>query len=327
MSTGRDFTIRAATEEDDTAIVELLCQSLGWENDDRHRALFTWKHRTNPVGPSPGWVAVDDQGVIGFRTFMHWGFRLGSDRVTAVRAVDTATHPRARGRGIFRTLTMHAIAEMSAGGVGWVFNTPNDQSAPGYLSMGWRRVGHLRVALRPAGIRVLPKMVASRQPGDLWSVSTTVAEDAMAVLGETETLAGLIGQGPSTGRVRTDRSPEYLKWRYGSSPVGYRALLAGKSVEDGLIFFRLRRRGAATEAVIADVLMPSGAVEPSGRLYQQILTASGADYLVAIGSHRPKTWLPLPGRGPLLTWRALSAEGDPPPIDRWDLTAGDVELF
>ena len=45
-----------------------------------------------------------------------------------------------------------------------------------------------------------------------------------------------------------------------------------------LFFFRLRRRGPATEAVIADVLIPGGDERVVGRLCRRALQSSAADY-------------------------------------------------
>ena len=326
MTEADPFIVRPATAEDDPVIVRLLSETLGWEADDRHRALFHWKHRDNPFGPSPGWVATDDAGLVGSRTLMRWRFRLGEETVTAVRAVDTATHPRAQGKGIFRALTMRGVEEMTAEGVDWVFNTPNDRSAPGYVSMGWRRMGHLPVALRPAGVRKLPHLAGARRPADLWSVTTQAGEDAGAVTEDADALAELVGAQPPSARVRTETSPAHLAWRYGACPVGYRALLGGPAVSDGVVFFRLRRRGTATEAVIGDVFVPGADARRAGRLCRQVLRASSADYVIAIGAPRPPGWFPVPGDGPLLTWRPL-VRPDAPPIEGWDLSTGDVELF
>jgi GNAT superfamily N-acetyltransferase len=320
------YVLRPATGDDDPAIVRLLALTLGWVDDERHRALFHWKHRDNPFGPSPGWVVERDGTLAGSRTLMRWRFRLGGERVTAVRAVDTATHPRAQGKGLFRQLTLHGVEEMAAAGVDWVFNTPNDRSAPGYLSMGWQRMGRLPVALRPAGVGVLPRLVRSRRPAELWSTATGTGEDAAAVLAAGEDLAALLRTQPPDGGLRTERTPHYLQWRYGSGPVAYRALLAGSSVTDGIVLYRLRNRGRSTEAVIGDVVVPHGDPVRAGRLGHRVLRVSGADYVIALGWRRPRGWLPVPGDGPLLTWRGL-ARADRPPIQRWDLSAGDIELF
>jgi hypothetical protein len=321
------LVLRHAVLEDDPAVLDLLCLTLGWEPDERHRALFAWKHRDNPFGPSLSWVAVDGETVVGVRLFMRWGFLLGGRHIRAVRAVDTATHPEARGLGVFRALNLRGVDEMTAQGVDWVFNTPNKQSLAGNLSMGWRRLGRLPLALRPASVRVAPRLAAARVPADLWSVPTSAGEDAASVLVEAAELSHLLAsQPPAHGDVRTARSPRYLQWRYGAGPVGYRAWLAGSSLRDGVVFFRLRRRGPAIEVTIADALVPGGEARLVGRLVRRVLEASSGDYAIVLGPGRPRGWLRLPGYGPVLTWRPL-ADASAPPIEHWELSTGDVELF
>src|SRR3546814_2822466 len=46
--------------------------------------------------------------------------------------------------------------------------------------------------------------------------------------------------------------------------------------------------------------------------------------LVLDGTWRDRT-LPVPNQGPTLVWRSVCEPG-PPPLDRWALTLGDVEL-
>jgi hypothetical protein len=188
-------------------------------------------------------------------------------------------------------------------------------------------MGRLPVALRPAGVLVVPRLAAARVPADLWSVPTSAGEDAGTVLAETAELAELLESLPPAAEgVRTTRSPAYLQWRYGAGPVGYRALLAGSSVRDGVVFFRLRRRGPATEVAIADVVLPAGGARLARRLSRRVLEDSGADYAIALGSARPRGWFRPPRIGPLLTWRALADSGAPP-IGQWELSTGDIELF
>ena len=43
---------------DEAAVLNLLDASLGWVPDAQHRDFFGWKHRDNPFGPSPAWVAT-----------------------------------------------------------------------------------------------------------------------------------------------------------------------------------------------------------------------------------------------------------------------------
>jgi hypothetical protein len=257
---------------------------------------------------------------------MRWAFRIGHEHITAVRAVDTATHPRAQGRGLFRALTLQGVEDLTAAGVDWVFNTPNQQSAPGYLSMGWQRLGKLPMAIRPV-LKGVPRLVFARHPANLWSVATSAGDDARSVLEDEAGVEELVAATfPGADSLCTDRTADFLRWRYGGGPVAYRALLSGATIRGGVVFFRLRRRGPATEAVIADVLIPGGDGRVEGRLCRQALQSSAADYGVGIGCVRPPRWIPVPAGGPLLTWRAL-ARTEPPALGAWNLSTGDIELF
>src|SRR4029077_16902478 len=116
--------------------------------------------------------------------------------------------------------------------------------------------------------------------------------------------------------------------RYGFGPLEYRVMLAGSRVADGLVVFRLRRRGAAMEAAICDVLVPDAGSGAIAGIVRKVLKESGADYAVRIGgAHAARAGaFPLPGQGPTLVWRSV-AQATMPPADEWRLALGDVELF
>ena len=155
------MTVRPLAASDRSSLLELLAASLGWRADERHTEYFAWKHEQNPFGPSPAWVAVDGNGgLLGFRTFLRWEFIRGPAVVRAVRAVDTATRPDVQRRGVFSRLTMTAVEALIRDDVEFVFNTPNPRSLPGYVRMGWRRVGRLPVGVRPASV---PRLAALRR--------------------------------------------------------------------------------------------------------------------------------------------------------------------
>lgn len=305
--------VRRATPADDGAVVDLVARCLGWRPGDPNAELFRWKHRASPFGPSPAWVAEDDGRVVGFRTFMRWEFTDGTRRYRAVRAVDTATDPAYRGRGVFRDLTTRAVDELAADGVDFVFNTPNDQSLPGYLRMGWHVVGRLPLLLRVRTPVAALRTLRSRAPADLWSQPADVGLPVRDVAWAGEADAS------GDGRLRTVRAPEYLRWRFGLSELRYRAL----PTSGDPVVARWRSRGRALELAVVHVpAVPAG---ESARAVREALRASGADHAVALGSPVPRGMVRLPRQGPLLTARPLA--GRPPGLAGWDLTLGDVELF
>lgn len=313
--------IRRATDADLPGILELLTSSLGWVPDDQYAAFFRWKHQENPFGRSPTWLAVEDDQIVGLRAWMRWRFRRAGRVWDAVRAVDTATHPDHQGRGIFRTLTTSSLEELTAEGVAHVFNTPNERSRPGYLKMGWHQVGKLPVGVRFRSPLSASKAFRARVPADKWSLPSDAGESAADVLADTAHVQDLLAELPDD-RIRTDLDVDVLRWRYGFEPLHYR----GIREDDGFALFRLRRRGPVIEGVIGHVVARDRQAE--ARLLRQVARACRADQVLQITArpHLRAGFLPLPGGGPILTWRELT-QRDMPTLDAWDLTMGDIELF
>ncbi len=327
-----ELELRTATTDDDGAIVALASSALGWHADEPNLELFRWKHRDNAFGASSMWVAVDHQGdtskLVGFRAMMRWRFRSSADgsTVRAVRAVDTATAPTHRGQGIFRRLTTAAVDHLTADGVDFVFNTPNAQSRPGYLKMGWHDVGRPAIHARPTGFRGAIALRGARAAADKWSLPSNAGIDAREAFADVAATTALLEAARATERpgLRTDHQPESLAWRYGLSELRYRAVLLSSSPADGLAVVRVRTRGSAVEATVAEVLVPeAAALKP---LLRKVRREVEVDYLLASDSRLQRYgFLPVPGQGPALTTRTLASPG--PELDAFAFRLGDLELF
>jgi GNAT superfamily N-acetyltransferase len=321
------LVIRRATPDDEAAVLLLLGASLGWGDDERFSSFFAWKHMESPYGISPGWVAVDGERIGGFRTFMRWELDGPDGPVSAVRAVDTATHPDHQRRGTFSQLTRRALDELTAEGVGLVFNTPNDRSGPGYLKLGWREVGRIPVCFRPTSPRGLVRLAGARCQADRWSLPVGAGQSATAVVSDPG-VADLLASQPQASGLCTRRTPEFLLWRYGYEPMCYRAVLAGPSVSDGFALFRARRRGTAVEATLCELIVPDGDPGLGCRARRRVAATPGVDYVLTTGGEDALRagFVPLPGQGPSLFVRALAAV-EVPALEGWRLRLGDVELF
>ncbi len=324
-----DFEIRRATEADLPAVVDLCRRALGWTGGDSDVALFGWKHFENAFGASPTWIAVGGEGLLGVRTFMRWRLtHADGTTIEAARAVDTATAPEAQRRGVFTALTRTALDGLEADGIALIFNTPNGRSLPGYLKLGWRNVGRLPVAVMPATISGLAALATARRAADRSSLETSLGEDALSALADRDAVARLLDTVPRPRGLSTPRTPAFLAWRYGLPQLRYRVLRAGEHVEDGVVIFRLRRRGSATEAVICDLLVPGADRRRERALTRAIARRSDADYVLRV-DRRLVTADPfsrVPGVGPVLACRTLDAS-PVPPLAEWALAMGDVELF
>jgi glycosyltransferase involved in cell wall biosynthesis len=321
--------MRPATADDREAVLALMQRTLGWDSDPRFADLFSWKHERNVFGSSPAWVAVDEGRVVAVRLFMRWQFLRNGEVLRAVRAVDTATDPDYQGRGLFTALTLRGLDELRAEGVDLVFNTPNDQSRPGYLKMGWREVGHLPAVVRPRGIASLARIARARVPADLWSQPIDVGTpfDQWAERHRGDTLAWRQGEAVAARTLTThtdvgdDGGEAFYRWRFGTDLLHYRVV----DHDDGAVVVRARRRGPALELVhVASLGLDTKAAD---RAMARAVRAAGADHAIRLGGARLlHGQIPLPGGGPVLTWRTVTRPGMPP-LANWALTMGDIELF
>lgn len=313
-----ELEVRRATGEDIPDAIAVASAALGWDPADPNEAFFRWKHLDNPAGASPMWLAVDGDDTAGFRTMLNWRFAGPAGTRRAVRAVDTATHPDHQRRGIFRLLSTTAVDELTADGVDFVFNTPNDNSRPGYLRMGWREVGRVATRFAVSGVGALPRLARARTAADKWSLPLDVGEPVDRVVDD---LVDLAATTPAPAGWATDRTADHLRWRYGFEPLHYRVLRA----DDGAAIIRVRTRGPATEAVLAELFAPDRAV--ARRVLRQVRRAVPADYLLTLATPpHPAPWMPtVPRLGPRLTVRDLAGSG--PELDQFRFALGDIELF
>ena len=171
---------------------------------------------------------------------MKWQWNLGSQSWTAYRAVDTATHPDYQGKGIFKKLTLQALEDIHEEGDTFVFNTPNENSRPGYLKMGWQIVDDIGLAVIPTvfyGFSLFfskPKFqnaIGIEQLGKLCS-------DYNRKLSEENLLF-------------TPKSAAYLKWRYEENPLQEYVIFSSK---DSYMAFYIKKHRFFNELRVVETI-------------------------------------------------------------------------
>ncbi|MFB9364996.1 GNAT family N-acetyltransferase [Kitasatospora sp. NPDC001664] len=339
-----ELSYRPLDGADTPAVLELLTASLaGGPTGTRSADFFAWKHHRNPFGASPGLVAVTPGGrIVGVRLFLRWEWRAVDRVVRAVRPVDTATHPDFQGRGIFRRLTTELLEQVSSEAE-LVFNTPNGNSLPGYLKMGWQDLGQVPVSLRIArplsfarGARAaLARKAAATGP--VVCPLPTAADwfGSGAPDGLAELLRERAGADASDGRLAVARTEPYLRWRYGDAPgLDYRVMTCHRGGElAGVAFGRPRRRGPLVEFTLADVIVRPGDRRAAAELLRAA-ARSGGDHVathLAAGTEAaaaaPRSgYLRAPRTGMRLAART-PAGAVPPELGAWRFNLGDLEVF
>ncbi len=336
------FHVRRSQASDGSEILALLKNTVG-ETDasQKTEAFWRWKHQQNRFGESYSVCAVDESvGVlVGLRTMMWWEFSdPAGDRWRAVRPVDTATHPEYQRRGIFSVLTKFSVAELRSDGVPFIFNTPNENSLPGYLKMGWEVVARWPVYARPCRPIRLPweifgDGVEPRESRRNWSQFARSHEAALADIVERHEAAR------DTVGYRTVRDTAYLKWRYGGHPDIHYEVVAeydnGELV--GVLIGRsVRNRRGYSSFVITELFLRNPSVDAAVSLLRTGFRELPHLYVIAHFSEgtieqkalRRVGFLRIPGRGYTFAARSLApVPWDPVRPESWDLTLGELEIF
>jgi GNAT superfamily N-acetyltransferase len=349
-------------EDDPARFLTLVRLALGGRPATRRTPEFwRWKHVENPFGASLGLYRRTEPGepaseILGLRMLLRWAFDGG---VRAVRAVDTATHPAHRRRGVFSALTREAVDRLLAEGVHLVFNTPNPVSLAGYRRLGWQvvtrwpRYFRLRRPLAywrhrlglPVGTRGV------RAPWTACFGPNVQPWDRFVAAGPAR-LASLVERsegGRAHRPYRTPRTWPYLAWRYGRLAELHRARSAGEPYARYGVFAlesagRLRAAavlrptlgGGLAGASLVELFLDPPDAEFGRTVIARMLESLTADYvvahfargtvehsaLVASRFHR------LPRQSTTFVVRPLTPHGsDPLVVDGWDLSLGDLEVF
>ena len=325
--------IREATNSDIPMIVALLKLSLGEGLMPKSEQYWRWKHVENPFGQSPVLLCMEDSELVGIRAFMRWNWTLEGKVYKAVRAVDTATHPQHQGKGIFTKLTIRLLEHCKQMGDDFVFNTPNLQSKPGYLKMGWKEAGKLPIDLnvqRPwsmIGNLLFHKDGTNSEP----------QEDNLRYFLEHPGIDLLVkGHIEKYDKIGTALSTSYLTWRYLDVPVA-NYLAVGDEHDgklNGLVIGRIKQSRLGKELRITDAFLTENVNKKElMRKLAHVKKANKIDYTTISGTAKKNTGALGNGLtasiGPIVTVRSLTMT-DLHPFQRfmkWAPSIGDLELF
>ncbi|MBZ9729066.1 GNAT family N-acetyltransferase [Salegentibacter sp. JZCK2] len=305
--------IREANHNDIPQILNVLKASLGETSSKKTEEVWRYKHIDNPFGESLVLVAEEDGELIGIRAFMRWQWQRGEKVYSAFRAVDTATHPDHQGKGIFKKLTLKALEIGEIRGDHFVFNTPNAQSKPGYLKMGWEEVDKLKIHLRPLNLLELKNK-----------------ELEYKTSGSEEVIEGLLNsyfkQLKTTDRLFTPKDIAYLKWRYLDNPLQSYVVIFDKEY---FIAGYVKERKRFLEFRVSEAIFSKTGGKSAKSAILKLAKLSEAKVLSISPDAGIKFKAGIKGNfGPVLTYKPITlSQPDFLNLKTWSYSLGDLELF
>ena len=311
--------VREGNHQDIPGILKVLKASLGETSSKKTEEVWRFKHIDNPFGESLVLIALENNEVIGVRAFMRWQWQRGEEVYSAFRAVDTATHPDHQGKGIFKKLTLKALEIGKERGDNFVFNTPNSQSKPGYLKMGWEEVDNLKVSIRPVNPFLWKRKNGGYQYPKEWNES-----------GAPEFLDSYHLKKINSNQLFTPKSLEYLQWRYINNPLQDYHVHA---TPDYFLAGYVKDQGKFKELRISEALKSPGLPK---KILRKEVRRWAKKYGVQVISFSPESdldfTLTISGKfGPVLTFRDMALPKEEKQnflnLGTWAYSTGDLELF
>ncbi len=309
--------IREPKPSDKEAIIELLQLSLGENKLKKTQEIWNFKHEKNPFGVSPVFLAEENDVIIGVRVFMQWRWQLADTVWVSYRAVDTATHPQHQGKGIFKKLTLFALDYVQIIGDCFVFNTPNDQSRPGYLKMDWKEVDKIKVSLVPTFIYLLELFKSKND-------NNTITLSQLSKLCESHN-ENLINK----KLLFTPKSAQYLKWRYEENPLQEYFVV---SSEKHYIAMYVKRHKVFNELRVVETVGDFDKKNHAAirQVISQFAIKERCLFITTADKNLFSCRL-YGGYGPKLTFRPMCNSDEfikkTLDINNWSYSTGDLELF
>ena len=319
--------------QDTDMIVELLKLSLGETTLPKSSGLWNWKHFKNPFGPSYILLAETDGVLVGVRAFMQWQWNAGNEKFNSVRAVDTATHPDYQGRGIFKKLTLQQASICKKDGKHFIFNSPNKQSQPGYLKMGWVQQGKMPIKFAIIVPFNFIKNIIFKRPEIIPELQ--LIEDFTNVVNHVFINPPLVPK-----RISTSISKEYILWRYVQNPLYHYSFFSDNS--NYLLIYRFRKQKGFNELRIADIIIfnekyaeiNKSIAENIQKIAKEnefdFVSISTCQFEVYKKCFHSITWLPSFSIGPSIVLKNLNLGNNFSQLlnkSRWSYSIGDMELF
>ncbi len=290
-------------------IVMLFETCLGSDGGAPTVAFWNWKHYQNPGGTSPVILAWDDDKLVGIRAFMCFKFHNKNGEIKAYRPVDTATHPEYQGKGIFKNLTLLLIDDLKAiDEKAFIFNTPNAQSKPGYLKMGWIEWG------KPL-LQILPAFSLGNNFNK--SQSRLLAYDFSNI----KTIA--------SNNLMVYKDAAYYHWRYQQIALQHYGLKEIKVENDNyFVIYRQKKIKFLTEFRICDVIKNDiSCTEIPTLVFVKLFFAFGFGFVSFINKYKFWLSIKLKKNAPMVTFRKINEHDDNLVFQEIDWNIGELELF
>jgi GNAT superfamily N-acetyltransferase len=253
---------------------------------------FVWWFDANPAGRSSIALAETDGRVVGIAAVTYYRARVDGREALLPVPGQMATHPDARGQGVFETLARDNERRASDKGAPVEIGFPNDAAHPIWLKkVGWEDLPPVRLWARP--LRPLAAALAMRGRPSSGPSGLRPPADEPRRYGRVEVRplervppeADELGSRAAAGYGNhVLRGAAHMNWRFADAPSDYRLFGAYRDGRlAGLAVVGHKVHHGVSTGFVADLVAPPGAFAETRALLRRALAEvrGGADVLVS----------------------------------------------
>ncbi len=225
-------------------------------NDD----YLNWEYSSNPDGKAMVYLAGDGQKIMSQYIVLPRRYVLDQERSIGSISLNTVTHPGYRGKGYFTQLAELTYSECIAQQIGFTIGFPNKNSVKGFVGrLKFTLIGSLPLMLKVMNpIKAIYSFFFGRNIRyDDFNIDLKVSGVTELDL-KTDLHAYTVFWNEFIKRnvFTTDRSPEFIKWRYSQIPIRkyhlYKVVTNDKIVS--VVILRTKRIFGVRCAIVVDLL-------------------------------------------------------------------------
>ena len=215
-------------------------------------------------------------------------------------------------------MNLQALDEIQKEGKTFVFNTPNNNSRPGYLKMGWQIIDAIELAVVPTLMYSMPYFFSKVKP-----------ENAISTAQLNQLCIGYNLDLSKKKVIFTPKSAAYLKWRYEENPLQNYVVF---SSTDWYMVFYIKKHRFFNELRVVETIS-SNRRQHLKQMQKAILSyAFQKRCWLITTANKDLFGFKIYGKfGPRLTIRSLTKDSHfintAYAIKNWRYSLGDLELF
>ena len=244
--------IRQARPSDANGILMLLNQVFGDQQKStikRNLQFYHWKFLNSIYGKSYLVVAESNNKLIGVANLWPWDLYFNSKIIKALQPCDSAVHPDARGKGIFKKIRANGIQFAKENEYSLLFNFPNTQSIDAYLSLGWTNIGKISWWIKIIDPINIAKGVFNNEKSE----PAQIPDDYTLNAKQLDQLATKCRSQES--QISIHKMEGFHEYRYMSHPFRkYGAIQYRANGLIGVLIFTINQKGKLREMVIVDYI-------------------------------------------------------------------------